>query len=47
MFAAFPTLAVSAIFCLWEFCRRERLRRARLLRERLTWMLWVMANRAE
>lgn len=42
-----PTLAVSAIFCIWQAYRLRRLRRERLLRERVAYMLWVMANRVE
>jgi hypothetical protein len=41
-----PTLALSAIYCLYHFYLRERQRRRwQLLRERVTYMLWVAAQR--
>jgi hypothetical protein len=41
-----PTLAVSVIYCLYQFYVRERQRRReRVLRERVTYLLWVMAHR--
>ncbi len=43
-----PTLAISAIYCLYEFYLRDRERRKqRTLRERVTYMLWVMAQRMD
>lgn len=42
--ASAPTLAVSAIYCLWHVCFRLRLRREQILRERVAYMLWVMAH---
>jgi len=39
-----PTLAVAAIYCIWRAWAEVRIRRERLLRERVTYMLWVMAN---
>jgi hypothetical protein len=47
MLAAFPTFAVSVLFCFWDTCRRARLarlRRERALRQRVAYMLWVMAT---
>jgi len=43
-----PTLLVSSLYWFWQAYQRERLRqRQRLLSERLTYMLWVMANRVD
>ena len=43
-----PTLAVSAIYCLWQFHGELLRQRNRVLRERVAYMLWVMAtNRHE
>jgi len=44
MLATVPTLAVSIIFCLYDLARRACRQRQRRLRERVTYMLWVMAN---
>jgi hypothetical protein len=41
---SYPTLAVSAIYCIWQVYFRARLRRERTLRERVTYLLWVTAN---
>jgi hypothetical protein len=42
------TLAVSAIFCIWQaYQRYELARRHRQLRERVAYMLWVMAQRLD
>jgi hypothetical protein len=38
-----PTLAVSAVFCLWNAYQRDRDRRGRRLRERVAFMVWVAA----
>jgi len=39
-----PTLAVSAIYCLWHL-QGERMRRRDIqLRQRVAYMLWVMAG---
>jgi hypothetical protein len=41
-----PTLAVSAIYCLWSAYRRHQLRRRRrILCDRLACLLWVIAER--
>ena len=40
----FPTLAVSAMYCLWHAYRLAYLRRDRLLRSRVAYMLWTAAN---
>jgi hypothetical protein len=42
-----PTLAVSAIYCLWYTCQRARLRQHRVLRERVAHMVWVVAAQME
>ena len=39
-----PTLAVAAIYCIWRAWAEMQFRHQRLLRERVTYMLWVMAN---
>jgi hypothetical protein len=44
MFSCLPTLAVSAIYCVWYSYQAERLRRDRVLRERVAYMLWVVAS---
>ncbi len=41
---SYPTLAVSAIYCLWNMYFRLRLRQEQTLRERVVFMLWTMAN---
>jgi hypothetical protein len=40
-----PTLAVSVIFCLYNIVRQARREREHRLRERVTYLLWVMAER--
>jgi hypothetical protein len=46
LFVAAPTLAVSAIYCLWSAYLRHQVRcRRRALCERLAYMLWVVAER--
>jgi hypothetical protein len=42
---SYPTLAVSAIYCIWQAYRRALLRRERVLSERVAYMLWVLAGR--
>jgi hypothetical protein len=44
MMTALPAVTVSAIFLLWNACRREQLRRQRLLCQRVAYMLWVVAH---
>jgi hypothetical protein len=44
IFSSVPTLAVSAIYCLWHLHLERRLRRDRLLRQRVAYMLWAAAN---
>lgn len=39
-------LAVLTIYYIWNIHLRAWLRRERILRERVTYMLWVMANLA-
>jgi hypothetical protein len=41
----YPTLAVSAIYCIWQVYRRALALRERVLRERVAYMLWVLAER--
>jgi hypothetical protein len=38
------TLAVVGIYCIWRVYVQAQVRRQRTLRERVTYMLWVMAN---
>ncbi len=38
-----PTLAVSAVYCLWNVYRFAQSQRDRKLRERVAYMLWVAA----
>jgi hypothetical protein len=38
------TFAVAALYYVWRAHYQVRLRRHRLLRERVTYMLWVMAQ---
>jgi hypothetical protein len=45
--ATMPTLAVAAVYCVWNAYEAFRRRKARTLRERVTYMLWVMANAPE
>jgi hypothetical protein len=40
----YPVLAVSIIYCTWLSYWRVQLRRGRVLRDRVTFMLWTMAN---
>ena len=42
-----PTLAVSAVYCLWNVYRLGHYQRARKLRERVAYMLWVMATEVD
>lgn len=46
MCGTLPALSVSAVFCIYDLCRRQIDRRtqARRLRERVAFMLWVAAN---
>jgi hypothetical protein len=44
MMSAVPAIAVSMIYCLWNYALRHRQQRARRLRERVAYMLWVMAT---
>jgi hypothetical protein len=41
---AFPALAVSAIFCVWNAYRHALQRRRRLLCGRVAYMLWVLGT---
>jgi hypothetical protein len=38
----YPTVAVSLIYCIWA--AYLHVRRGRILRDRVTFMLWTMAN---
>jgi len=43
---AAPTLAVSAIYCLWSaYLRHQHRRRRRVLCDRVAYLLWVVADR--
>lgn len=42
-----PTLAISSIYCIWQANRLRQQRRQRILCERVTYMLWVLANSLE
>jgi hypothetical protein len=44
MFSSVPTLAVSAIYCVWYAYQANKIRRDRVLRERVAYMLWVAAE---
>lgn len=39
-----PTLAVSAVYCLWHVYRAAHCQRRQKLRARVAYMLWVMAT---
>lgn len=39
-----PTLAVAAIYCLWQRIQVMHSRRQRILRERVAYMLWCAAR---
>jgi hypothetical protein len=41
---SYPTLAVSAIYCIWNAYLRLRVKQERQLRQRVAFMLWVMVN---
>ena len=40
----FAALAVAGLFYTWRAYHGARLQRTQALRERVTYMLWVMAN---
>jgi hypothetical protein len=42
-----PTLAISSIYCIWHAHLLRQRRRERILCDRVTYMLWVLANRVE
>jgi hypothetical protein len=46
IFCAFAALVVANLFYLWRGYHCQQVRRERKLRERVTFMLWVMANGA-
>jgi hypothetical protein len=39
-----PTLGVSAIYCIWKVYFRAQQRLQQIIRDRVTYMLWVVAN---
>jgi hypothetical protein len=42
------TVAVSALYCLWQMhLRAELRRRSQVLRERVAYMLWVAAQQTD
>ena len=44
---ALPTLAVATVYCFWRLYEIAHEDRRKRLRDRVTWMLWVMANDVE
>jgi hypothetical protein len=44
---ALPTLAVATVYCFWNVYYAVQKKRERRLRERVTFMLWEMANQIE
>lgn len=44
LFCSVPTLAVSAIYCLWYHQAQRQQQRTRVLHQRVAYMLWVMAS---
>jgi hypothetical protein len=44
MFCGVATLAVASIFYTWRRYQDILMQKQRTLRERVTYMLWVMAN---
>jgi hypothetical protein len=43
-FISCPTLAVAAIYCIWKPYFRAQQKLQQIIRERVTYMLWVIAN---
>jgi hypothetical protein len=39
-----PTLAVSAIYCIWKAYFRVQQKLQRIIHDRVSYMLWVAAN---
>jgi hypothetical protein len=44
LITSYPTLAVSAIYCIWQTYWRARRLHEQILRERVTQMLWAAAG---
>jgi len=44
---SYPTLAVSAIYCIWHAYLRMRVQQHRKLHERVAFMLWTMVGSFE
>ena len=44
MISTLPTLMVTAVYYCWYVYLRERRRRDQVLRERVTYLLWVVAQ---
>jgi hypothetical protein len=44
---SYPTLAVSAIYCIWHAYLRFRVQQDRKLHERVAFMLWTMVGSFE
>jgi hypothetical protein len=42
-----PTLAVSAVFCIWDAYRRHLIQRREQLHERVAYLLWVVAHHGD
>jgi len=41
---SYPTLAVSAIYCIWNAYLRIQMEQERTLRQRVSFMLWYMVG---
>jgi hypothetical protein len=44
LFNSFTALAVSVIYLAWRAYAQAQMQRVQTLRERVTYMLWTMAN---
>ncbi|HVS37953.1 MAG TPA: hypothetical protein VMS17_20505 [Gemmataceae bacterium] len=45
MLSTLPTLLITTVYYFWNVYQREFQRRDRILRLRVSYMLWVMAQR--
>jgi hypothetical protein len=46
LYSSFTALVVSVIYLAWRAYTQAQVQRVQTLRERVTYMLWVMANQA-
>jgi hypothetical protein len=46
-YTSYMALAVSTIYILWRNYSSARMQHERTLRDRVTYMLWVMANQGD